>query len=305
MRLGVDFSEHGGALAPATVECWKNIGVDHAVVQYSGRMDQQLEALAAAGLRDVEGYVYLYWGLSPWGQTPQDRTRAAIALAGGRIRRLWLDAEDTSHPYDEGQLAECARICEEAGMPAGIYTGRWWWPPQTGDSAAFAHLPLWHAEYLGQAPTPDLSRLPRDFDAFRPYGGWTKPAIWQWWNTTTLCGHSVDLNAIPEEESMIRHNAVAAWFDGKTLTGDTWMLAAGDLALPAGARRIRLECFVASGILRAYDGDTQAYAGQAGWGGVNYGTVDVGLSPDGQLLLRPGDEGPVTIARLGCVGFWR
>lgn len=198
MRLGVDFSQYGGALAASTVQCWKGKGVNHAVVQYSERMSQHLEVLTQSGGLELEAYVYLYWGLSPWSQTPRDRVRAALAIARGRISRLWLDAEDTTHPYQESQLAECVAACDAAGMPCGIYTGRWWWVPRTGDSRTFSHLPLWHAEYLGEAPTPDLSRLPQDFSAFRPYGGWSAPAIWQWWNTTSLCAHSVDLNAIPD-----------------------------------------------------------------------------------------------------------
>ena len=194
------------------MECWRENGVSHAIVQYSSLMPQQLEVLAqaGAGLIEVEAYVYLYWGVDGWGQTPQARTRNALTRAQGRIRRLWLDCEDSAQPFQEQQLRECVEICQQSGIAPGIYTGRWWWVPRTWNSQAFAHLPLWHAEYLGQAPAPDLMRLPQDFAAFQPYGGWQTPAIWQWWNTTTFCGHSVDLNAIPyqpiEEDEMANLN---------------------------------------------------------------------------------------------------
>ena len=208
MKLGVDFSQHGGPLALSTVECWKSTGVKYAIVQYSSRMPQHLATLNQAGNIEIEAYVYLYWGLDPWGQSPQVRTSNAIAMMRGLpVRRLWLDCEDSTHPYREDQLRDCATICEQAGLPTGIYTGRWWWAPQTNNSHSFAQLPLWHAQYLGQAPTPDLSKLPRDFSSFVPYGGWTTPTIWQWWNTTNLCGHSVDLNAmeddVPSQEELI------------------------------------------------------------------------------------------------------
>lgn len=210
MRLGVDFSQWGGNLALPTVECWKGKGVDFAVVQYSALMRQHLSVLEAAGSVDIEAYVYLYWDADQWGQTPMVRTQNALNMAGGpngfRIKRLWLDAEDSAHPYDEAQLWECVRICERAGMPTGIYTGRWWWVPRTGNSQAFAHLPLWDAHYLSGAPEPDLSLTPPSASHnFNPYGGWAKPEILQWHNTTTFCGHSVDLNVmedagIPAEE---------------------------------------------------------------------------------------------------------
>ena len=187
MSLGVDFSQWGGALKPETVECWKDSGVKFAVVQYSERMTQHLDVLTAAGGLDVEGYVYLYWGHAPFPPpfdlTPEQRVHRALDVAGNRISRLWLDAEDSTHPYDEGQLIACVEACESRGMPCGIYTGRWWWVPETGDSRAFMHLPLWHAEYTEP-----------NFDAFQSYGGWQRPAIWQYQGTTNLCGHSVDLN---------------------------------------------------------------------------------------------------------------
>ena len=193
MRLGVDFSEYGGDLAPATAECWKQAGISFVIVQYSARMEQHLGILQAAGL-EAEAYVYLYWDRSPWNQTPADRTNAALQLAAGRVSRLWLDAEDQTHPYNEAQLQDCVTVCKLAGIPCGIYTGRWWWVPQTGNSQAFAHLPLWHAEYVTNDPQARLDLAPDPGDGFQPYGGWTRPTIRQFQGTSTLCGHSVDLN---------------------------------------------------------------------------------------------------------------
>lgn len=206
--LGVDFSSFGGDLAQSTIQQWKDNGVTFAVVQYSNRMPQHLEALKDSGIQ-TEAYVYLYWGVDPWGQTPQVRTQnALLMMAGYDVKRLWLDAEDTTHPFDARQLDACVALCEGAGVATGIYTGRWVWAGAYGNPTGFEHLPLWHAEYLGEAPSPDLSKQPQDFDAFKPYGGWTKPHTWQFWNTTTFCGHSVDLNAreadVTKEEDQLR-----------------------------------------------------------------------------------------------------
>lgn len=199
MRLSVDFSQWGGDLAPETIECWKGKGVSHAVVQYSDRMDQHIRALQAAGGIEIEAYVYLYWGLSPWNQTPLDRTKAALQRAAGRVSRLWLDCEDMSNAFRADQLAECADYLASEGMPTGIYTGRWYWEPYAGNNPDFAHLPLWHAEYL----TTNLLAEPQkaaqvNFGAFQSYGGWTRPTLWQFQGTASLCGHSVDLNAIED-----------------------------------------------------------------------------------------------------------
>lgn len=189
MRLGPDFSEWGGPLEPATVVCWKANGADFAVVQYSQRARQHLATLQ--GQMQAEMYVYLYWLTDPWGQTPAVRTQNALNIcAAFGVKRLWLDCEDSMHPFNPKQLDECINLCHQAGVEAGIYTGRWWWEPQTDNSSAYAHLPLWHAEYV-DAP-------PDDFTGFKAYGGWSQPLIWQWKGTTSFCGHSVDLNVMED-----------------------------------------------------------------------------------------------------------
>lgn len=195
MKLGTDISEWGGDLDAATVECWKGQGVEYVIVQYSSKMQQHLQALTNAGMYG-EMYVYLYWGTSPWNQTPLDRTNAALTVAKQfGVHRLWLDCEDTTHPFQPGQLQACIDACTAAGVAPGIYTGSWWWGPNAGNTSRFSTLPLWDANYLTEAKQADLSKMPQDFNNFRPYGGWTAPTIWQWSNTTSLCGHSCDLNA--------------------------------------------------------------------------------------------------------------
>jgi hypothetical protein len=189
---GIEFSQWGGPLDAGTVECWKSRGVEFAVVQYSAESRAQMDVLQQAGIK-LEGYIYLYWGVSPWNQTPAQRTRLALATFGDRITRLWLDAEDSTNPYDENQLLECVKVCEDAGMPVGIYTGGWWWKPNTGDSKAFSHLVLWDANYLRTSADADAEFIP-DLASWKPYGGWTKPEIWQYQGTSTLCGYSVDMN---------------------------------------------------------------------------------------------------------------
>lgn len=193
MTLAVDFSQWGGPLNPETVECWKSLGVKKAIVQYSHLMEQHIEVLESVGGISIDAYVYLYWNLSPWNQTPQQRTQATLDVADNRIETLWLDCEDSTYPYNERQLKECEGICNSNGMPAGIYTGRWWWVPHTNNSKSFSHLPLWHAGYQVQGSIGNPNFIP-DLSTFIPYGDWNKPTIWQYQGTCTLCNHSVDLN---------------------------------------------------------------------------------------------------------------
>lgn len=211
LSLGVDFSHYGGPLNRQTVDDWKQSGVEFAIVQYSESMPDHLAVLDAAGLL-VEAYVYLYFPLSPFNQTPEDRVRNCLKMIEDHnVRRLWLDVEessDSASPEDTvAALRRCVAECEAAGVEAGIYTRANSYQDHVGDSTAFAHLPLWHAGYLGQGPDLDMSRMPADFEGFRPYNGWQRPLIWQWWNTTTFGGHSVDLNVMEVEETMTKINA--------------------------------------------------------------------------------------------------
>ena len=173
-------------------------------------MPDHLQALAGSGL-DVEVYVYLHFPLSPWQQTPEMRVNACLAMIRGKnVRRLWLDVEDprdSASPADTvAALQRCVSLCQTAGVQSGIYTRANSYQDHVGNSTAFAHLPLWHAGYIGQAPTPDLSLMPQDFRSFVPYNGWTRPLILQWWNTTTFGDHSVDLNVMEVEETTANIN---------------------------------------------------------------------------------------------------
>lgn len=314
MSLGVDFSQFGGPLAQQTIACWKQNGVEFAIVQYSAVMTQHLEALAKAAM-PAEAYVYLYWGVSPWNQTPQDRTVAALNMAGGNIKRLWLDAEDSTHPYREDQLLECVRICEQAGMPTGIYTGRWWWQPNTGDSQAFKNLPLWHAEYTapdGEAgPRPDLAPA---LSSFKPYGGWTKPTIWQFQNTHQFCGHSVDLNvqyagagpAPGGGDSLNRYNAFAGWFHDKPVPanpdGFYVMQTRSDFGLPADAKEAVFAVYLHSGHVIFFDGQSDDEAGAVGWAGDKYGQIRAKLGADGTVNFRCMAD--THFAEIFCIGWF-
>jgi hypothetical protein len=323
MRLGVDFSQWGGPLERETIRCWKQQGVDHAVVQYSERMNQHLEALLIEGGIETEGYVYLYWGQSQWNQTPQQRTNLALDLAGSRITRLWLDAEDTTNPFQEEQLLECVSICNNRGMPTGIYTGKWWWDGYAKGSTAFSHLPLWDAYYLATSSTPNMNVRPQSMAGFRPYGGWTKPTIWQWHNTTFLCGHSVDLNVIGssvvtpapigDDDLLTRHNWIASWFDDRALpnSGDGFyiMQAQADFSLPDNAREVTFAVWMNSGETAWFDGQSAKEAGRVGARGVNYGTVTAILadprqgSDDRGKTINFQSVGDSIIGRVMCLGY--
>jgi len=187
MEQALDVSNYTGVFGAEAVACWRSSGYAHIIcgTQRPPTTRAQLAAALAGGLT-ADAYCFLYWD-APM----RDQVVAALAaVAGFAVGRLWLDCEDGVEGHSAATvvalIGEAVAACGD--FPCGIYTGRWWWLPSTGDSAAFGHLPLWHAEWTAG---PDIAP---DFDRFRPYGGWTRPAMWQFQGTTQLCTFGVDLN---------------------------------------------------------------------------------------------------------------
>jgi len=191
MQRALDVSNYSGVFAAEAVACWRSLGYSHVIcgTQQAETTRAQLATTLAGGM-SADAYVFLYWHLPPAAQVQA----ALAAIAGFPVGRLWLDCEDAvegrAPEQVVGLIGEAVAACGD--LPCGVYTGRWWWLPSTGDSAAFSHLPLWHAEWTSG---PDV--LP-SFDAFRLYGGWSRPAIWQFQGTTQLCGVDVDLNLMEQ-----------------------------------------------------------------------------------------------------------
>ncbi len=217
----LDCSKWGGELTSTEAACMKDAGVRLLIVgtgnPHPGGAGewarQQAQAWLDAGGEILDAYIYLYFAGDPKAQVQQ----ALVTLDGLPVRRWWLDAEDTESPLltpgQRGTFLDIAlQELDRRSLDAGIYSGRWWWIPNMGNSSEFSELPLWNSYYDG---VPDEDGL--------PYGGWEHSAIEQYAGTTTLCGQSVDLNYAKdlEEESMTDLEDVQlAMFAGSEQPGD-------------------------------------------------------------------------------------
>jgi hypothetical protein len=161
-----------------------------------------------AGLNIKGFYGFVYFG-SAYGQLRDIIWAIQLAKRFG-VDEVWIDAEIDGAAVgftDVGpvtplrrvnELLEAVALVEEAGLKPGIYTGGWWWPSQTNNSARFSHLPLWHAAYADNLGTYSEVRTVN-------YGGWTNVAIHQWTSTRRICNRERDHNTIwtiEEDESM-------------------------------------------------------------------------------------------------------
>lgn len=103
---------------------------------------------------------------------------------------IWLDIEGAGYWHaDKNRNREffngLIRGIKSAGVKVGVYSSTYQWGSIMGnDFTAGSPYPLWYAHYDN---TPN-------FNDFRPFGGWTKPAIKQYAGDHTLCGVGVDKN---------------------------------------------------------------------------------------------------------------
>jgi GH25 family lysozyme M1 (1,4-beta-N-acetylmuramidase) len=162
---GIDVSNY----QPNIQEVLVQFDPDHVVVRLSTERysmttiaQDQIAATLAYGA-SVSGYVWAYWNIPA---LEQIRAALEVILPGTGLTMIWIDCEDDdgADPARVVAWLEVARgVIESAGYRMGIYTGRYWWQDRAGNSDQFADLPLWLADYDGNA----------DLVLRHPFGGWT------------------------------------------------------------------------------------------------------------------------------------
>lgn len=191
MLNAVDMSTYGGEFTATEAQCMKDAGVKLIIAgtghkKSLGKWSEQQAGVALDSGRVLDGYRWLNLNSPVHPQMQNAFESMGKHLAS--IRMWWIDCEDTTMPgmgpmQVVKAIQEAVEFCEEADVRHGIYSGKWWWVPQTGNSEKFSHLPLWNAYFDGD---PDEDGM--------PYGGWEHSAIEQYKGTTMVCGQSVDLN---------------------------------------------------------------------------------------------------------------
>ena len=141
---------------------------------------QQLLACVQNGLR-IQGYVWCF----PRATKASMQSRLAM-FDGFAIEALWLDVEQAGLSVADVDRDLALGDAYIGGME-GIYSGRWFFVQQGWlNVTKWSNRPLWDSNYDG---------VPVVAANFRPYGGWTVPAIKQYQGTSTI-GHvqQIDLD---------------------------------------------------------------------------------------------------------------
>lgn len=207
-RKVLDFSNYTGPnpnIAALVAAGWEGVILG---TQNPNITRQQVAACNQGFLQVDAFYVFVYWDQEDW-----RRLDEALALAAEFDRKVWLDCEWHKSGYPgSGQAPPPAQIVSlihqyKARLGeryAGIYTGGWWWPGYTGNSTEFKDDALWHAAYQSTEP---------NFDAFRPYGGWQRPFLWQY-SANGDQGVNADLNIAEYPETVVPLGVGVHYRDG-------------------------------------------------------------------------------------------
>lgn len=74
-----------------------------------------------------------------------------------------------------------------AATCVGIYTSASQWNPIACGSTALSGHPIWYAHYDNNP----------SFSDWAPFGGWSRPSIKQYKDTTSICGTQIDYDWYP------------------------------------------------------------------------------------------------------------
>ncbi|KHN81900.1 putative GH family 25 lysozyme 4 [Toxocara canis] len=164
---------------------WKSYG------NYDYTGIQNIKNARAAGWKYVDGYIFpcLKSTCAPAANQVEATINKLRAL-GAQVGMLWMDIERFAWPKDQNHnrqfIRDMVNKAKSMGVSVGIYTNYYNWQEIVGLSwTEMSRYPLWWAYYDGI----------QNYRNFKPFGGWTKPAIHQYrgdWNGP--CGVNMDLN---------------------------------------------------------------------------------------------------------------
>ncbi|KAK0394628.1 hypothetical protein QR680_000845 [Steinernema hermaphroditum] len=167
---------------------WKSTG------NYDTVGIQNIKNARAAGIPYVDGYII------PCLKQRCAPARNQVQATINRLRNdkanfgmIWMDIERQEWPANKQSNRQFIRdMVDQAnkmGVKVGIYSNNVNWEAIVGlDWTEMSKYPLWWANYNGSP----------NFNGFKPFGGWTKPAIHQYLGDKQgPCGVKLDYNWYP------------------------------------------------------------------------------------------------------------
>jgi len=186
--LGLDVAV---PVTASQLQCIKQT-MDYIIVRCfrsTGTPDQNcpatMQAAQAAGL-STDIYFFPKFGVDPAAQV--STAASFFSSKGVTFGMIWFDVEQPPNwgtcAANQVFLTGLVNAAQGRGWKVGLYASSFFWTSMMCGVTTFSALPLWYPHY-DQVPS---------FSDFKPFGGWTKPAIKQYSSTTPCCGVNCDRN---------------------------------------------------------------------------------------------------------------
>ena len=128
------------------------------------------------------------------GDSAQSQVQQAVSYLksyNSKYSTFWLDIEgqwSSSKTSNQQFFENLVSEAQKLNQTVGIYTSESQWSVIMGDSyTKGSKFPLWYAHYDNVA----------SFSDFKPFAGWTKPAMKQYSGDDEDCGINLDQNWAP------------------------------------------------------------------------------------------------------------
>jgi hypothetical protein len=156
---------------------------------------QNLANAASAGIQYRDVYHFPCAMRDASGQVSSDIN----AVGRSNFGTMWFDIEtnpDSNCAWSGSQTDNCNFLGElisagsSQGIRMGVYASPYMWSSIMGDGChvgADHGLSLWYAHYDGS----------KSFGDYSSFGGWSRPAMKQYWDSVGICGINADADWYP------------------------------------------------------------------------------------------------------------
>ena len=181
--FGIDFENNLGV---SEFACLKTNNIDLLVIRgyrSFGALDpyvnSNIKNARAAGYKSIDVYMFPCVKCG----NPKGQVDTMISGITELYNMIWVDIEIFAWPDDKAAnkafILEIVNEIKNKGKTVGIYSSANNWQSIVGtDWTGVSALPLWYAHYDNV----------KAFSDFKPFGGWTKPAMKQFTDNSKLCG---------------------------------------------------------------------------------------------------------------------
>jgi GH25 family lysozyme M1 (1,4-beta-N-acetylmuramidase) len=177
--------------------CLINNGFSFAIIEvwnggygYNINISNCVDDAWNAGMKHVDVYAFICLNCGYTASNAVSTIVTNLRNSNVNFGMLWFDVEQCSGCWSTNYssnvlfLQEAVSEAQKLGINIGIYSSKYEWSETVGNDDSFSNFPLWYAHYDDEPSFDDTS--------YYEFGGWTKPAMKQYYNSGPCFNVDVD-----------------------------------------------------------------------------------------------------------------